>query len=200
VYEWEGMRLPVYLGPCTYEPAEDTWLALKALRRAFRLFSPGSVADLGTGTGVLALAASLMGADRIVATDASRWAVESAARTLGGRGSVLYCDWAECLHDGSVDIAVANTPYLPVEDLLGDPCGRDLARAWSGAPESVARACREAVRVASRGIVIVYSSLSGFDLEECIRGTGFGVLARFEEAFFMEKIIGVLAGVPGKGG
>jgi len=192
VYEWEGLRLRVYTHPCVYEPSDDTRIGVRALALASKQLAPASVADLGSGTGILGLAASLLGAQRVIATDRNPHAVEAAARTLAGRGAVAYCDWAECLADKSVDLAVSNTPYLPVEDELEGPC-RALSLAWSGSPGSVEAACRESARIARRGVVLVVSSLSGLDVESCLAEEGFEVIGRVEEAFFMERIIGLVA-------
>jgi len=187
VYEWAGLRLRVFTHPCVYEPSDDTRLAVEALA-ALRPRWRGSIrlaADLGAGTGALALATSLLYGAWVVATDISPWAVEASRRTLSARGAVVACSWARCLSPG-FDLAVVNPPYLP----RGEPvraCGGWLDLAWSGGAEAVREACLEATRVAGR-VVIVYSSLTGWSPEECLEARGFKVIYRASEAYFMEEL------------
>ena len=63
-----------------YHPT--TKLCLTLLRRVFEMASPKEVLDLGTGTGVLALAALALGARRVVAVEYNELAVRTAARNL----------------------------------------------------------------------------------------------------------------------
>jgi len=57
-------------------------LCLELLRRVFEADRPQEVLDLGTGTGILALAAVAMGATRVVAVEYNELAVRTAARNL----------------------------------------------------------------------------------------------------------------------
>lgn len=184
-----GLRFRVRVHPCVYPPSEDTLLAIRLLEslrgRWGRL---GLAADLGSGTGALGLAASLIYGSWVVATDINPWAVEATRETLGGRGVALRCHWASCLGPG-FDLAIANPPYLPVEDRLGE-CGGWLERAWSGGPGAVEEACLEASRVADR-VVIVYSSLTGWDPGECLARRGMRLVAKLSEHYFMEEIVAV---------
>ena len=165
--EVDGLALRVWVHPCVYPPSEDSLLAVRLLRRLRgRWGRLGLVADLGSGTGVLGLAASLVYGAWIVATDVNPWAVEATRRTIGGRGVVLRCHWASCLSQG-FDLAIANPPYLPVEE-----------------------ACREAARIASRAI-IVYSSLTGWDPGGCFERAGLRIVGRLTESYFMEELVAV---------
>lgn len=192
VYSTPAGELRVYTHPCVYEPAEDSFLAIRALSFLAREgYSPRVVVDAGTGTGILALAASrLFPAALLLGVDINPYAVEAARRTLQGAGaSLLLCRWLSCIK-GPVDLVVVNPPYLPVMDEVRE-C-RELALAWSGAPGVLEDACKGAARI-SRVIVMVYSSLSNWDAPACLEGEGFRVVKVFEESYFMEKLYAVVA-------
>lgn len=92
------------------------------------------VADVGTGSGILALAAARAGAGRVVALDINpkaAWAARENAR-LNGVGDRVDCvcsNLLSALNDRPLfDVIVSNPPYFP-----GEP--RDLAdRAWHSGP------------------------------------------------------------------
>jgi release factor glutamine methyltransferase len=80
-----------------------------------------AVADLGTGSGAIALAiAHERPLAEIVATDASGDALSVAkgnARVLGmGRVQFLHGDWFEPLHGRRFDVIVSNPPYIEADD------------------------------------------------------------------------------------
>ncbi len=186
-----GLR--VYTHPCVYEPAEDSLLAVEAVARLARLLpGAGLAADLGSGTGILGLALNKALGAYVVATDVNEYAVAASARTLGAVGTAVECRWAACMPDDSVDVAVVNPPYLPVADRLSSCPG--LAAAWSGGPRAVEESCLEASRVARRALILVYSSLTGWEPWECLARQGYEPLFTLEEPFFMEKVYVVAAG------
>jgi len=79
---------------------ESTQLCLEALERELK---PGmTVLDVGTGSGILARAAVLLGAGRVIASDIDPVAVELARLPLSFVGSV------DAVCGASVDLAVAN--------------------------------------------------------------------------------------------
>ena len=63
-----------------YHPT--TQRCLELLRRVYEVDAPRQVLDLGTGTGILALAALALGADRVIAVEYNELAVRTAARNL----------------------------------------------------------------------------------------------------------------------
>ena len=189
-----GLDLRVSVPPCVYPPGEDSELAIEALSMLRRLgVRADSVVDIGTGTGVLALAAwELWGPSIVAATDISPFAVRAARENLRGVPAlVARCYLASCLA-GVWDVVVANPPYLPVVDRLEGECGRYEALSW-GWPGMVEGFCLESARLAGRGVVMVYSSLSGFDADRCLEERGFAVIGRLEQRFFMERLMAIAA-------
>lgn len=189
-----GLRLRIAVDRCVYPPLEDSELALEALLLLARLGArPTSALDIGTGTGVLALGAHKIFRPRIIAaTDISPYAVRTALANLEGTGAlVARCFLARCLRPGW-DLVTANPPYLPVKDELEGDCGRYEALSW-GWPGMAEAFCREAASMSRRYVVIVDSSLSGYDARSCLAEQGFRVLAGVERRFFMERLVAYAA-------
>ncbi len=63
-----------------------TQASLLVLSRVFPALRPSSVVDLGTGTGILALACARLGAQTVVALDANPLAVQEAAHNVTSNG------------------------------------------------------------------------------------------------------------------
>jgi len=180
-----------YFHPCVYEPAEDTLLAIEVVIELLSNTSttPRRVLDLGSGSGVIGAAISRGFGSFVVAVDINHYASLASENTLDGRGISLLCDWATCFKQASFDLVILNPPYLPVRDVLKD-CPL-LPKAWGASPKELERACRHGARVSSGGLIIVYSSLSGWAPFECLRNNGFKVIVRKSKSFFMETIWGV---------
>jgi len=123
-----------------YWPAEDTFLLADALEAAAsRATQLSLVADVGSGTGLLALIAAKHGA-RVVATDIEPRAAACTWRNARRNGldaliDVLCCDLLSPLRAGlALDLVVCNPPYLPGEwrespDVCGGPSGVEVALA-----------------------------------------------------------------------
>jgi ribosomal protein L11 methyltransferase len=124
-----------------------------------------NVADLGTGTGILALAAARLGADTVTAVDNNNLAVETAQRNvelnhLQKKVSCVQADAAEFMEEES-DLVIANLIFSELKRLfLPD---RDCKSRWyivSGLKGSEAKAfsrhieatCLRVVRSESRDI------------------------------------------------
>ncbi|MFH1571250.1 MAG: 50S ribosomal protein L11 methyltransferase [Gemmatimonadota bacterium] len=108
---------------------ESTQLSLQALESRAR---PGMrCLDLGTGSGVLAMALVRLGASAVVAVDVDREAVENAglnaAANLGGQGGRLEVRLGslEVVPERGFDLAVANLESHLLRPLLG-PLGERL--------------------------------------------------------------------------
>ena len=114
--------------PGVFRPRSDSWMLADAAREQLR---PGaSVLDLCTGSGAVAVAAALAGAERVTAVDLSRRAVATARvnALLNGTGlQAVRGSLFEPLGDERFDLIVSNPPYVPAED---DSPPRGRARAW----------------------------------------------------------------------
>ena len=93
------------------------------------------VADVGTGTGILALAAARAGAANVVAIDINPNAVEAAAENARANGledrvTALRSDLLSEVAPGpAFDVILSNPPFFPDEP-------RDIAdRAWNAGPD-----------------------------------------------------------------
>lgn len=123
-----GLRLRVL--PSVFNPAIHFTSSLLASYLARPgVVPPGShVLDLGTGSGIVALAAALSGAERVVATDINPSAAECARLNVRRYGlldtiSVRQGDLFSTVQGEQFDIVVCNPPYF-----RGEPAGvADLA-------------------------------------------------------------------------
>ncbi len=95
------------------------------------------VIDIGTGSGILAVAALTQGA-KVVATEISFPIAQQARRNLSAQGkpfwAVVVCDLAASLK-GTFDVAVCNISSEALTRLLPDlnrilPCGKLVASGW----------------------------------------------------------------------
>ncbi|WUD71524.1 methyltransferase [Streptomyces sp. NBC_00510] len=154
--------------PGVYRPQDDTSLLGEALRRE-RLADCADVLDLGTGSGVLALAAASRGAARVTAVDASARAVCAArlnARLNGLRVRVLRGDLTAPVAGRRFDLIVANPPYVPSP--YAHHARRGLSLARNAGPDGRAlldRVCAEAPPLLLPGgaLLLVQSGLCGVE-------------------------------------
>jgi len=111
-----------------YEPAEDSFLLADNIR-----VNGGNVLDIGTGTGIQALAAARF-AEHVVGVDVNPAAVELAKRNAEANGirnaefrlSDLFSDVK-----GRFDLIISNPPYLPVDEDR-EPVTGDIVKSWAG--------------------------------------------------------------------
>lgn len=88
------------------------------------LWKGKSVLDVGTGTGVLSLAASKLGASRIVATDIDHNAVEACKENAGVNEVDLYCEQSSVpqsfLEESGekADVVIANILFVVLEKII----------------------------------------------------------------------------------
>jgi release factor glutamine methyltransferase len=153
--------------PGVFAPRPDSWMLARALRA--ELAAPGArVADVCTGSGLLAITAALCGA-RATAIDVSRPAVLCAAvnaRLNGVRVRALRGDLLAPVRRERFDVIVSNPPYLPAG---GDALpARGPARAWDAGRDG--RALLDALlaqapdHLAPGGVLlVVHSALCGTD-------------------------------------
>jgi release factor glutamine methyltransferase len=142
-----------------YNPSDDSYLLLKVVE-----VSPdGSLLEVGTGTGLVAVHAAKLGA-KVTAVDINPHAVDCAKRNAA-RNNV----WLEIVHGdlfdkipGSFDVIAFNPPYLPGETTSTTW----IEKAWSGGEEGsevAVRFLRDAWRHLNPGgrIYIILSSVGG---------------------------------------
>jgi ribosomal protein L11 methyltransferase len=113
-----GMVFGTGLHPTT----QDCLKAMAHLREKSTL---GRVLDLGTGTGVLALAAALLGAEKVKAVDLNPLAVKTARRNVqlnGLGGSIQVVEGlAEDFAEETADLVLANLHHAVIVKLLNSP-------------------------------------------------------------------------------
>jgi release factor glutamine methyltransferase len=116
----EFWSLPLVVTPDVLIPRPETELLVE---RCLALLpaAPQQIADLGTGSGAIALALARERPDwRIVATDASPAALEVAAvnrqRLHLGKVELRLGSWCDALPDRSFDAILSNPPYIAADD------------------------------------------------------------------------------------
>jgi ribosomal protein L11 methyltransferase len=117
-----AIRIPFGQAFGTGEHA-STRMALRLLESHLR--AGDEVVDLGTGTGILAVAAHRLGAARVLAVDSDPIAVEVARDTLRrndiGSGVLLRCDdAAAACRGGPFDLALVNIGSTVIGRILPD--------------------------------------------------------------------------------
>ncbi|MGN6328703.1 MAG: peptide chain release factor N(5)-glutamine methyltransferase [Rhodanobacter sp.] len=113
--------LELEVTPATLIPRPETELLVELALQRLPRDSACAVADLGTGSGAVALAlASERPRCRVIATDASEAALAVAARNAArlGIGNVVFAqgDWMAPLGDARFELIVSNPPYIEAGD------------------------------------------------------------------------------------
>ena len=98
---------------------------LEALQKVFKDHAVARVLDVGTGTGLLALASAVLGARQVVAVDLNHLAVKTARSNvmhnqLDGRILVVRGN-AKNFMDLSCDLMVSNIHYAVMRQLVESP-------------------------------------------------------------------------------
>lgn len=101
-----------------------TYDCLAALHLAFETQAVATALDLGTGTGLLALAAARLGARQVLAVDLNGLAVETAQRNVdrNGMSSRIRVVQGNAMNfmDKSNDLMVSNIHYAVMRQLVAD--------------------------------------------------------------------------------
>lgn len=119
VGEREFYGLSFFVTPDVLIPRPDTELLVDLALD--RLPQHGSLLDLGTGSGAIAIALAHSRPDaRVTAVDASTAAL-AVARRNAERHNVgvqfLHSDWYGAISDARFELIVANPPYIPAHDM-----------------------------------------------------------------------------------
>lgn len=102
-----------------------TRMCLELMERVFGEDPPARVLDLGSGTGILSIAAVRLGAESVVAVDHNGLAVKTAEKNLRLNGvrdrvSLHQGEAADFLNAGP-DLLVANLYFSALRELAGEP-------------------------------------------------------------------------------
>lgn len=120
--EREFWSLPLKVTTDTLIPRADSELLVETCLDLYPAGNNITVADLGTGSGAIALAIATERPEwSIMATDQSRQALDVAIQNADalqvGNIQLLHGDWFNALPDGSrMEILLSNPPYIPDDD------------------------------------------------------------------------------------
>jgi release factor glutamine methyltransferase len=129
--DWES---PV-VAEGVYAPQEDSQLLIDVMDKT-GLARNAKVADLCTGSGVVAVAAADQGAAEVSAFDICPRAVHYARQQVAMTGATVDVhlgSWARAAEFGPYDLVVCNPPYVPHDPSVGSldlPSHVGPARAW----------------------------------------------------------------------
>ena len=127
---WEDARVEegealVHLDPCVVFGSGNhptTLNCLKALWQIYQKEKPKKVLDLGTGSGILALAAAKWGAEKVLAIDCNELAVDTALRNVSLNGEnhriEVKLGRAENFIEEMADLVCANLHLKVIESLM----------------------------------------------------------------------------------
>lgn len=164
-----------------YRPQEDSRLLIEAVERT-TVVVDCRVADVCTGSGVVAVAAAKLGARSVTAWDISPDAVRCARSNADGAGvsvDVRQGSLHDALDDGPYDVLLCNPPYVPTSPATdGLLSGADPVCSWDGGRDGraiVDPLCKLAwdLLVPGGTLVLVQSEFSGVDDSlESLRSNG----------------------------
>ena len=167
-------RIELHVGPGVFVPRPETEVLVE---HALRLLpaGPSRVVDLGTGSGAIALSiaverpqAQVLGVER--SPEALPWTRRNAQAVGAVNARIEQGDLATALPewDGSVDVVVSNTPYVPDGIVPRDPEVQrfDPAAALYGGPDGLdpmraVVATAERLLHAGGGLAVEHGELQG---------------------------------------
>ncbi|RMD67452.1 DUF2431 domain-containing protein [Candidatus Pacearchaeota archaeon] len=168
-----------------YQPREDSFLTLKALR-SFGSLRGKSVLDVGTGSGILAIEAKRLGAEKVVASDIS----DEGFELIRSHGvETIKSDLFERIK-GRFDLIIFNAPYLPADEREDEESARHTTAGKQG-DEIICRFLEQASQhLARKGVILLtLSSLTPKErILKLIDRKNMGVETIAKEKFFFEEI------------
>lgn len=141
----EFWSLELNVGPGVLVPRPDTeTLIEEALRVAPDRKAPLKIADLGTGSGAILIAAlkefpNAQGTGFESSPQAFAYASANAARLIGDRAHIRLADWASV--EGPFDLIFSNPPYIAsegIESLMPEVAAFEPRAALDGGPDGLA--------------------------------------------------------------
>jgi release factor glutamine methyltransferase len=130
--EDSGKSFIVQTDEKVYSPSEDSYLLLDSMK----VPRSSLVLDMGTGTGILAIGAALLGASKVVAIDVNPFASKCALKNVISKGlknqiSVLIGDLFSSIRKNAMfDAILFNPPYLRTSK--SEYAGDWLEKSWAG--------------------------------------------------------------------
>ncbi len=162
----------VTAAPGVYPPQHDSLLLIDVMERRGRV-AGRRVADLCTGSGVIAISAARLGAATVTAVDLSARAVECARANVQASGvavDVRHGSWTQAAEFGPFDLVVSNPPYVPVggDDDTGMPDGAGPAEAFDAGADGrlvLDPLCASAPGMLADGgtLLLVHSEFAGVE-------------------------------------
>jgi release factor glutamine methyltransferase len=136
--------------PATLVPRPETERLVELALERLPAGGAPRIADLGTGSGAVALAlASERPAAQVVATDASEAALDVARRNAAALGlrniEFRHGDWFACLSGERFDLVASNPPYIEADDPHLDALRHEPAAALASGAEGL-----DAIRTIAR--------------------------------------------------
>jgi release factor glutamine methyltransferase len=169
---------PIRVPTGVYPPQEDSALLIDALRTTGRA-SGSRVADLCSGSGVVALAAAEQGAESVAAFEMSSRAVACARSNAAAAGlgvKVHRGSWTRAVEFEPFDVVTCNPPYVPFDDGADEapvPADAGPATAWNAGRDGrriLDPLCERAPEMLADGgtILIVHSEFA--DVDRTVKG------------------------------
>ncbi len=195
---WGFRRLTLEITPAVLIPRPETELLVEL---ALERINSGRVADIGTGSGCLALALATEGWFRtVVAVDRSAAALAVARRNAAAaRASIelVRGDFGSGLASGAFDLIVSNPPYLSTAEFRSlDRSVREFEPrlALESGLDGLA-ATRAVLADAARGlssggwVVMEIDSSRAVESRRIALGAGFGVVTIHQDLFGRERFL-----------
>lgn len=163
-----------------YESREDSYLILKHLKD----YAKGSILDIGTGSGILAVEASKYG--NVTASDIDKEAIAFCRRNIRLKIKFLVSDLFSKIKD-KFDLIIFNPPYLPNEPMAKD-IALDGGKKGYELLERFFSQANDYMKTKGR-ILIVFSSLTNKGkVDDIIKENLFQFKLLDEQKLFFERL------------